>query len=55
MFTENLEFDTTLFSKTGGGGGYGDPSVRDKELIKNDLKQGYLSKEYVMQNYKHYY
>ena len=21
MFTENFEFDTTLFSKTGGGGG----------------------------------
>tara|TARA_Y100001934_G_C12095613_1_gene651341 strand:+ start:121 stop:816 length:696 start_codon:yes stop_codon:yes gene_type:complete len=45
--------DSVVF-KTGGGGGYGDPSKRDKELIKNDLKQGYLSKEYVIQNYKHY-
>ena len=46
--------DSIVF-KTGGGGGYGKPSERDIELIKNDLKQGYLSKEYVIQNYKHYY
>ena len=46
--------DRIIF-KTGGGGGYGDPSRRKKEMIKNDLKQGYLSEEYVIQNFKHYY
>ena len=50
-----LSIGDSIVFKTGGGGGYGSPSERDKELIKNDLKQGYLSKEYVLQNYKHYY
>jgi N-methylhydantoinase B/oxoprolinase/acetone carboxylase alpha subunit len=26
-----------------GGGGYGDPRARDRELILNDIKQGYVS------------
>ena len=36
---------------TGGGGGYGDPKKRKKSSIKNDLKQEYLSKEYVNEHY----
>ena len=39
---------------TGGGGGYGDPQLRDSNLIKNDLKQGYLSEEYIKQNFINY-
>tara|TARA_Y100000590_G_scaffold465574_1_gene638270 strand:- start:259 stop:1968 length:1710 start_codon:yes stop_codon:yes gene_type:complete len=39
---------------TGGGGGYGNPLKRKISLIKNDLKQGYLSKEYVDKNYPNY-
>ena len=39
---------------TGGGGGYGDPQLRDSKLIKNDLKQGYLSEEYIKQNFINY-
>ncbi|PPR47732.1 MAG: Acetophenone carboxylase delta subunit [Alphaproteobacteria bacterium MarineAlpha5_Bin9] len=39
---------------TGGGGGYGDPKNRNIELIKNDLKQGYLSNKYVKNHYKNY-
>jgi N-methylhydantoinase B/oxoprolinase/acetone carboxylase alpha subunit len=39
---------------TGGGGGYGNPSKRKTSLIKNDLKQGYLSEKYVKENYKDY-
>lgn len=39
---------------TGGGGGYGDPQLRDSNLIENDLKQGYLSEEYIKQNFINY-
>lgn len=39
---------------TGGGGGYGNPEFRKIEKIENDLKQGYLSKKYVEQNFKHF-
>ena len=40
---------------TGGGGGYGDPLKRKSNMIKNDIKQGYLSKEYIIKNYKNYH
>ena len=40
---------------TGGGGGYGDPLKRKSNMIKNDIKQGYLSKEYILKNYKNYH
>jgi len=49
-----LEKGDKITFLTGGGGGYGDPSKRKIIKIKNDLKQGYLSKEYVIKNYKHY-
>ena len=39
---------------TGGGGGYGNPKFRKIEKIENDLKQEYLSKKYVEQNFKHF-
>jgi len=39
---------------TGGGGGYGNPLKRKTLLIKNDLKQDYLSEKYVKENYKNY-
>ena len=39
---------------TGGGGGYGNPKFRKIEKIENDLKQEYLSKKYVEENFKHY-
>ncbi|PPR41963.1 MAG: Acetophenone carboxylase delta subunit [Alphaproteobacteria bacterium MarineAlpha5_Bin12] len=37
---------------TGGGGGYGNPKNRKIESIKNDLKQGYISKEHIRNYYK---
>ena len=39
---------------TGGGGGYGNPEFRKIEKIEYDLKQEYLSKKYVEENYKHF-
>ena len=45
--------DTITFM-TGGGGGYGNPLKRKTSLIKNDLKQDYLSEKYVKKNYINY-
>jgi N-methylhydantoinase B len=28
---------------TGGGGGYGDPKLRDRDRVRNDLRRGYIS------------
>ena len=39
---------------TGGGGGYGNPEFRKIKKIENDLKQEYLSKKYVEENFKHF-
>lgn len=39
---------------TGGGGGYGNPEFRKIEKIEHDLKQEYLSKKYVEENFKHF-
>jgi N-methylhydantoinase B len=39
---------------TGGGGGYGDPKKRKISSIKNDLKQGYISKNFVNKYYPQY-
>ncbi len=39
---------------TGGGGGYGNPAFRKIEKIEYDLKQEYLSKKYVEENFKHF-
>ena len=37
---------------TGGGGGYGNPKNRKISSIKNDLKQEYISVEYIKEFYK---
>ena len=41
----------SIIFKTGGGGGYGDPIERSNKKILNDLKQEYISKEYVKKHY----
>ena len=41
----------SIIFKTGGGGGYGDPVERSNKKILNDLKQEYISKEYVEKHY----
>ncbi len=37
---------------TPGGGGYGDPLKRDPEAVKEDLAEGYISKEAATETYK---
>jgi N-methylhydantoinase B/oxoprolinase/acetone carboxylase alpha subunit len=34
-----------------GGGGYGDPRDRDRELIVNDIRQGYVSRTAAERDY----
>ncbi|MCQ8278918.1 hydantoinase B/oxoprolinase family protein [Acetobacteraceae bacterium KSS8] len=38
---------------TGGGGGYGDPSERTVEDVRNDLADGYISADFAMKAYPH--
>jgi N-methylhydantoinase B len=40
-----------LSFETPGGGGYGDPKERDIEKVKEDIKQGYVSKEGAERDY----
>ena len=47
----NVPKKTGLKFKTGGGGGYGNPIERSNKKIFNDLKQEYISKEYVEKHY----
>jgi N-methylhydantoinase B len=43
----------TVHLHTGGGGGYGPPSERDAEAVRRDLRDGYLSIEYVSRHFPH--
>jgi N-methylhydantoinase B len=36
-----------------GGGGYGDPSQRDPELVKQDILREYISTEQARSDYSH--
>jgi len=37
--------------RTGGGGGYGSPLERDKEAVKEDIENGYISAEHAKEYY----
>ena len=37
--------------QTAGGGGYGDPSKRDREAVLRDIAEGYVSKEAAAKTY----
>lgn len=41
----NLRDGETVLSYSCGGGGYGDPRTRDPELVRKDVREGYLSAE----------
>src|SRR6185437_9772357 len=44
--------DGTLVSlRTGGGGGFGDPQERDAELVAQDVRAGYVSRERAAADY----
>jgi N-methylhydantoinase B len=46
-----LEAGDIIIVETGGGGGYGDPQERIRELIDRDLQRGYISREVALTDY----
>jgi N-methylhydantoinase B len=47
-----LEPGDMLIVETGGGGGYGPPSERPRELVERDLRRGYVSVEAAERDYR---
>jgi N-methylhydantoinase B len=46
-----LGADDRVIIETGGGGGYGDPAERPLELVRRDLRRGYISAEAAAEDY----
>ena len=46
-----LESDDYVSFETPGGGGYGDPKERDIALVKEDIKQGYITPDAAKRDY----
>lgn len=44
---------STLELYNGGGGGYGPPSERDPEAVREDLREGYVTEEQARRDYPH--
>ena len=40
-----------LHSESCGGGGYGEPAKRDPAKVEHHLREGWISAEYVSENY----
>jgi len=49
----HVPLGATLEIKTGGGGGFGDPSERDVAAVLADLEDGYISPEFATSHYPH--
>jgi N-methylhydantoinase B len=43
----------TIDLHTGGGGGYGPPWERELDVIRHDLREGYVTEEHVRRHYPH--
>ena len=48
---ENVPGGTVLFQQAGGGGGYGDPSLRDPAMVAREVKNGIISIEQAEEAY----
>jgi N-methylhydantoinase B len=46
-----LAKDDVVSSRTGGGGGWGNPENRDREALARDLRDGYVSREAAIREY----
>jgi len=47
-----LQVGDIITVNAGGGGGYGDPAQRDKQLVRHDLTMGYISAETAQRVYQ---
>ena len=50
-FNITLEAGDAYIKRSGGGGGFGSPLDRDAELVSDDLRQGYISKDSAEKHY----
>lgn len=48
---KQLNAGDLLIVKTGGGGGYGEPSKRDRAKVREDIENGYISPEHAREKY----
>ena len=48
---DNFDAGEKILIKAGGGGGYGDPFDRDPEAVRDDVKNGYVSREAARESY----
>jgi N-methylhydantoinase B len=46
-----LEIGDRMIVRTGGGGGFGDPKLRDRSAIVRDVKRGYVTREAAVRDY----
>jgi N-methylhydantoinase B len=46
-----LEANDTMITRSGGGGGFGDPAQRPREAVKRDLACGYITAEAAKRDY----
>jgi N-methylhydantoinase B len=46
-----IEPGERVLSRTGGGGGYGDPLTRDPEAVADDVREGWVSPERARSEY----
>lgn len=51
MYKASLKAGETISSRSGGGGGYGDPFERDPRKVADDVKKGYVSHEHAREEY----
>ena len=48
---ENVESGTVLYQLAGGGGGYGDPRLRDAAKVAREVRNGIISIQQARENY----
>jgi N-methylhydantoinase B len=48
-----LPSGTRVELRTGGGGGYGDPRLRERDAVLEDLREGYVSEQQARSLYPH--
>ena len=46
-----VPLDTIYYQLAGGGGGYGDPKQRDRDILKREIRDGIISEEQAKELY----
>jgi N-methylhydantoinase B len=51
LAAHELQTGDIFIVRAGGGGGYGDPRERPRDLVRQDVKRGYVSRESALRDY----